>query len=188
MSTDDRLRQAIERFERMHGEDPTQRAATYHETLVSWVDRLEPQPSEAVLLAAHCQHLGRHQRPRAAYPEGAAGYRRWRAEAARQHAADAAAVLREVGYGDELVQRVGGLLEKRDLRSDPDTQLLEDAVCLTFLELELEAFASKHPDEKVVDILKKTWRKMTPRGHEAAHKLARGLPVKLTALLAEVTD
>jgi hypothetical protein len=187
MSTDDRLRLAAERFARIHAEDPGHRAATYHDTLVSWVERLEPRASQVVLLAAHCQHLRRYETPRSSFPDDAAGYRRWRSAAARRHAEDAGVVLREVGYGDDVVARVADLLTKKGLRSDPDAQLLEDAVCLTFLELELEAFAAKHPVEKVVDILKKTWAKMTPRGHEAAHKLAHGLPMKLTTLIAEAT-
>ncbi|NUP07788.1 MAG: DUF4202 domain-containing protein [Polyangiaceae bacterium] len=187
MSDDDRFKLAADRFGLAHREDPKGEAATYHETLASWVDRLDPNASEPLRLAARCQHLRRHETPRSAFPEGPVGYKRWRSEAARKHAADAATVLREVGYGDDVIGRVGDLLVKKGFRSDPEGQLLEDAVCLTFLELELERFADKYSDDKVVDILKKTWVKMSARGHEAAVKLSRGLPLRLTSLIAKAT-
>lgn len=179
---------ALERFSSADATDPRGAAATYHETVASWVDRLDPSASIALRLAARCQHLKRHESPRSAFPEGPAGYKRWRAEAARKHATEAAAILTSVGFDAPTIEHVQALLTKRSLRSDPDCQTLEDAACLTFLELELERFAGKHEDEKVVAILRKTWTKMSERGRGAAVKLARGLPVRLTELIATATS
>lgn len=188
MSDDARLQQAEAKFQEVHRTDPRGLAATYHETLASWVDRLAPGASLELRVAARCQHLRRWANPRSSYPEGVAGYKRWRSELSRTHAAEAGAILKEVGFDDVSIARVGELLTKRKLKSDPDTQSLEDAICLTFMELELEPFAAKHPDDKVVDILKKTWAKMSSTGHEAATKLARGLPLRLTELIARATS
>ncbi len=188
MSESERFSRACEEFSRLHATDPRGEAATYHETVASWVDRLEPHASEALRLAARCQHLLRFQTPRESYPSGVVGYKRWRSELARKQAAASAEILRAAGFDEALTARVADLVMKKGLAADRETKVLEDAVCLTFLELELERFAAKHPDEKVVDILGKTWRKMTPAGHEAARKLARGLPVRLTTLLAMVID
>lgn len=187
MADEDRFKLANDRFAEVHRSDPRGRAPTYHETLASWVDRLAPGASIALRLAARAQHIGRHEMPRAEYPEGPAGYKRWRSECARRHAEIAGRILGEVGFDETVVARVGDLVTKKAFRTDAESQTLQDAVCLTFLELELEAFAKKHDDEKVVDILRKTLKKMSPEGQEAATKLARGLPLRLTSLLARVS-
>ncbi len=170
-------------FDAIHAADPAGAAARYHATLARWVDTLVPAAPVALRLAARCQHLGRHTIPRSAYPEGLAGYKRWRAAAALEHARRAAEVVRDAGFDVAVAERVGELLIKKGLRSDPEVQAFEDAICLTFLETDFPAFAAKHPDDKVIDILQKTWRKMSPRGHEAALELAKRLEPGLTALL-----
>jgi len=111
------------------------------------------------------------------------GYKRWRSELARRHADEAKKILIAVGYTPELGERVGDLLQKKRLKSDPEVQVFEDAICLTFLALELSAFALKHPDEKVIDILRKTWAKMSEAGHIAALTLAASLPPRELGLV-----
>jgi len=96
------------------------------------------------------------------------GYLRWRTTLARFHAGTAAAILRDVGYDDATIQRVQTLLRKERLKRDPEVQCLEDVICLVFLEHYLAAFATQHDEVKVLDILRKTWTKMSPRGHEVA--------------------
>jgi hypothetical protein len=184
MADEDRFKLADDRFAEIHRKDPRGHAATYHETLASWVDRLAPDSSVALRLAARSQHIGRYEMPRSAFPDGAAGYKKWRSECARRHAEIAAQILRDVGFEDATAARVGELIMKKGFKTDPESQTLQDAVCLTFLELELEPFATKHDDEKVLDILRKTLKKMSAEGQEAATKLARGLPLRLTSLLA----
>ena len=103
-----------------------------------------------------------------------AGYHRWRNELAAFHARVAGEILREVGYDEATVGRVQSLLKKERLKEDAEAQLLEDVICLVFLEHYFAEFAKGHEEEKVIGILKKTWRKMSERGHEAALKLPMG--------------
>jgi hypothetical protein len=182
-----RLELALARFEAIHGEDPAREASRYHATLRDWVDRLVPERGEALILAAGAQHLGRFRTPRADFPEGLEGYKRWRSTLARRHADEANAILADVGYDDATRARVGELITKKRLGRDPEVGAFEDAICLTFLELELAAFAAKTDPEKLADVVKKTWAKMTPRGHaEAANLLPRmelGLRQRIEAAL-----
>lgn len=155
----------------------------YHARLAEWVLRLDPTASESLVLAAHCQHLRRWALPRERYPKTRAGYKRWRTALARMHADEAAVILAGTGFGEAEVARVRVLLLKEGLKSDAEVQLFEDAICLTFMELELAAFADKHDDDKLGGVLKKTWNKMSPRGHAAASALAERLPPRVATLL-----
>lgn len=139
------------------------------ERLASWVAKLEPGASEALQLAAHCQHLERWKIAREEFPAGRTGYLQWRTRLGRFHAERAREVLSHLGYEDESINAVERIVTKQNLRSNPDSQTMEDALCLVFLEFELDAFMQKYPDEtKAIDILQKTWKKMSARGHQAA--------------------
>lgn len=133
-----------------------------------WIERLDSNASEALRLAARCQHLRRWEIPRSTYPEGRRGYLEWRAALAKFHAARAREILEQAGYDPATVEQVNRINLKRGLRTDADTQTMEDALCLSFLEHEIDEFAAKHDEAKLVDILRKTWRKMSPRAHELA--------------------
>jgi hypothetical protein len=159
----------------------------YHARLHHWLLELDPDASEALRLAAACQHVRRWEVPRAEYDEGRAGYKRWRSELARRHAVIARGVLEEVGYGAGTIARVETLLRKQGLARDPEVQLFEDAICMVFFENEYVELASKHDDEKMVDILRKTWAKMSPTGREAARALAMGLPERERGLVDAAT-
>lgn len=187
-----RYEEACRRFEAAHAEDPQHVevdgarvpwSVHYHRRMARWLDVLAPEASEPLRLAVRCQHLRRWTVPRADYPTGLTGYKRWRSELARRHAAEASALLRDVGYEPAEIERVGDLLTKKGLRTDPETQLLEDAACLVFLENQLADFAVRHPDDKVIDILRKTWRKMSPAGHAAALGLINDLPRPVADLI-----
>ena len=136
--------------------------------LYRWVSKLEPNASEALLLASRCQHIGRWEIPRDSYPEGKAGYLNWRSNLALYHAEKAGLLLAEAGYEHDFIERVKRINLKKDLKSDPEVQTMENGLCLVFLQFEYEDFISKHEDEKVVRILKKTWAKMTEAGRKAA--------------------
>ena len=190
MTSDDRFRRAVERFDAANGEDPNRELAggieqpkelVYARRMTARLDRFRPDAPEAVRLAARCQHIRRWTIPRAGYPAGREGYRRWRTDLARFHADTAAAILREVGYGDDVVARVGSLLRKERLKADPDVQLLEDVICLVFVEHYLAGFAPKHDEETLAGVLRKTWRKMSDEGHRAA--LALDLPENVRAVV-----
>jgi len=138
------------------------------ERLSAWVERLAPDASEALRLAARCQHIRRWQIPRASYPAGRVGYLQWRTQLGRFHADTAARVLEGLGYEREVVEAVRRINLKQNLHSNPDTQTMEDALCLTFLEFEFEEFCGKYPPEKVIEVVQKTWKKMSAKGHELA--------------------
>ena len=190
MISDDRFRRAVERFDAANGEDPNREFAdgveqpkelVYARRMTARLDRFRPDAPEAVRLAARCQHIRRWTIPRTDYAAGREGYRRWRTELARFHADTAGAILRDVGYGDEVVARVGSLLRKERLKADPDVQLLEDVICLVFVEHYLAGFAPKHDEETLAGVLRKTWRKMSEDGRRAA--LALDLPADLRSLV-----
>lgn len=175
------LRAAIERFDAMNARDPNAlvvagvsrpRELLQAERLEAWVLRLDPRASVALRLAARCQHLCRWEIPRASYGEGRVAYLKWRKELARHHADLAERVLAEVGFDQATRGAVRRINLKQGLRTEADTQTMEDALCLAFLEHEFAEFATKYDDAKVIDIVQKTWRKMSERGHA----LALGLP------------
>jgi hypothetical protein len=116
----------------------------YHQQLSYWVEQLAEPPSEALLLAARCQHLQRKAIPRDRLPRDRKGYRSWRTSLAEFHARKAGEILRDVGYADAMVERVSELLKKHRLKLEPEVQLFEDAICLVFLEFDLLEFSSKH--------------------------------------------
>ncbi|HEX7135426.1 MAG TPA: DUF4202 domain-containing protein [Iamia sp.] len=137
-----------------------------------WVDRLDPNATPAQRLAARAHHLRRWERPRSEYPEGRAGYLRWRRDAKARHADDVAALLTAEGWDDATVAEAQRLVRKEGLGTVPAVQVHEDAVCLAFLALQLDDAAELMGDEKTVDVLRRTARKMSPEG--LAH--AAGLP------------
>ena len=190
MPPSEQFDRAIERFDAANREDPNREVADgveqakellYARRMTACLDRFCPDAPEAVRLAARCQHIRRWTIPRTDYPEGRNGYRRWRTDLARFHASTAAAILREVGYDDATVARVESLLRKERLKTDPDVQLLEDVICLVFLEHYLSDFVPKHDEEKLLGVLRKTWPKMSEDGRQAALEL--NLSAELRALI-----
>jgi hypothetical protein len=186
-SEPDRFTRAVQAFDAANTEDPNRvmdggaprpRELVDAERLSHWVSRLAPDASEALRLAARCQHIRRWESPRSTYPEGRIGYLEWRKALSRFHATTAGEILRAAGYDDETIERVRFINEKKSLKVDPDVQTMEDALCLVFLEYEIEEFATKHPEHKLIDILQKTWRKMSDRGHAEA----LGLPMSAGVL------
>jgi hypothetical protein len=141
------------------------------ELMTRWVRTLDPDCSDEQILAARAHHLRRWTIPRASYPDGRSGYLRWRTALKRQHGDDVGAILRDAGYDDESVARVEAIVTKRGLGQDQAVQVHEDALCLVFLETQLDELASKMGDDKTVDILQKTAKKMSPAGLEAARAL-----------------
>jgi hypothetical protein len=110
--------------------------------------------------------------PRSEYPEGRIGYLKWRKDLSRRHAELASQVLVDLGFESALIEQVRKINLKQELKSDPECQTMEDALCLSFLEHEYPSFVTKHEDEKVVDIVQKTWRKMSERGQQLALQLS----------------
>ena len=167
----DRANAADPVLEEVDGE-PYPRALLYGCRMSDWLDHLYPDASEALRLAARCQHIERWKIPRHDYPTGRVGYLTWRRDLKAYHADRAASILSDLGITDSTIARVKSLLRKERLKQDPESQALEDAACLVFLAHQFEAFAPNHEPEKTVEILRKTWRKMSTRGHRAALALA----------------
>jgi len=192
---DPRLREAFDLLDGMHREDPSAgpdgpkdilASLDYHHRVGRWVERLAPDASAALRLAAHSQHVRRWAISRDSYPMTRKGYRDWRDALGRFHASTAAEVLARVGYDAPTVARVEQLLKKERLRSDPEAQTLEDAACLVFLEVQLEDFSHQHSEEKLLHILRRTWKKMSPAGRNLALQLE--LPEGAAGLLRRAVE
>lgn len=158
----------------------------YADRMEAWVTRLVPDAPPALRLAARAQHLERWLVPRSTFPEGKAGYLAWRRSLYTKQAERARALLLEAGVDAAEAADVATWVSKTGLKTNLGTQALEDAACLVFLENEIGAFAAQHaeyPREKFVEILRKTWRKMSPAAQQAA--LALDLPPPIAALVRE---
>lgn len=143
------------------------------ERVSGWILRLNPQASELLRIAARGQHIERWTSPRSSYPEGRAGYLRWREDLKATHARRVGEIMAAAGYAPNDVRRVAALISKDALREgDPEGCLLEDALCLVFLETQFQDLLSRTPEDKMQGILKKTWQKMSPAGRAAAQFLA----------------
>jgi len=140
----------------------------YARRMTEWLDRMHPDAPEPLRLAVRFQHIERWKIPREEYPMDRQGYLKWRNALKAYHADRAEEILKEAGYDDTTIERVRKLVLKKGLKTDPDVQLLEDVVCLVFLQFYLEDFARKHNEPKLIRILQKTWKKMSPDGREMA--------------------
>ena len=163
-----RFQDAITRIDAANAEDPHGLELPYAKRLSGWVERLAPQASEELRLAARAQHICRWMIPRATYPPGRISYLKWREDMKQFHARKAGEILREVGYDEPTISRVQDLIRKRNFPRVPDGRVLEDALCLVFLETQFAETTAKTGDEKMIGILQKSWRKMTPQAHEIA--------------------
>jgi hypothetical protein len=177
----ERVNKAISKFDEYNSADPKVSEVLYAQRMSDRLGKFRPDAAEHIQLAVRCQHIGRWQIPRNTYPDGKKGYFAWRNKLKDHHAEIAGRIMQECGYDREMIGKVHDLLEKKDLRSNSDTQLLEDVVCMVFVEFYLEDFAAKHDDTKVIDILAKTYRKMTPEAIAVATGF--NLPVKTKELL-----
>ena len=183
MSTMDKLGAALAAIDAVHAQDPEKEGGQpkelrYAQRMSAWLAKLAPESSEALQLAVRCQHLRRWAIPRSAYPEGKIGYLRWRKEESLAHASLAGEILGQAGYGADAVKHVQSLIKKERIKHDPEAQLLEDTACLVFLEYEFAGFAAKHGEEKLIDILRKSWAKMSPQGQQAASGLQLSAPLR----------
>ncbi|MEY4938267.1 MAG: hypothetical protein RIQ93_2 [Verrucomicrobiota bacterium] len=175
-----------------HAADPHRDAAgrpaelVYADRMEEWVRRVNPDASLLLRLAARSQHLERWLTPRATFPLGKPGYLAWRRSLYVKQAERARAFLLEAGIDAASAAELATWVAKTGLKTNAGTQALEDAACLVFLENEIGAFATQHADyprEKFVDIIRKTWRKMSPRAQLLAGELT--LPPAIASLVGE---
>lgn len=166
-----RFRQAVDRIDSLNKQDPNGREYDYSLAVTRWVLSLRPEASEALRLAARAQHIARWQIPRDTYPQGRAGYLRWRKDLLQFHATTAADILSECGYDEAMIDRVKSIMLKQRIKGDEETQTLEDALCLVFMERQLEDFKQQVDEDKLANVIRKTWKKMSEQGRDAAMKL-----------------
>ncbi len=186
VADDDRFRRAIEAIDAANADDPNTldvcgerrpKELAQANLVTEWVRRLRPSAGEELLLAARAHHLRRWAVPRSDYPQGRAGYLKWRRDLHSRHADDVGRLLSEAGYDEPTITRVQALVAKRDqpargVSENPDARALEDALCLVFIETQFRALADRlGDDEKMIDVVRKTLRKMSPQGIAAASKL-----------------
>lgn len=192
---DDRRQRAFAAIDAANADDPETivvhevvrpKEQAHAEMMTEWVARLDPDATDAQLLAARAHHLRRWSIPRASYPEGRAGYLRWRTVLKKQHADDVAAILEREGYEPDVVARVQRIIRKEGLKDDPAVQTHEDALCLVFLETQLIELAGQLGDDKTVEVIRKTTLKMSDRGLAVA--LALDLPAAARALIGAALE
>jgi hypothetical protein len=170
---------ALRRFDGENFRDPNSengrpRELLYAERLTNWVLRLCPNAGEELRLAARCQHICRWQSPRENYPMTRAGYLKWRADLKKFHAEKSGAILRETGYDEKTIRHVQDLNLKKNFPADAEVRILEDALCLVFLEFQFAVLAAKTDDDKTINALQKSWGKMTEAARAEALKLNYG--------------
>jgi hypothetical protein len=139
--------------------------------LYEWVKKLEPEASESLLLASRSQHIGRWEIARTSYPDGRVGYLKWRSDLGRYHAGKASEILESVGYEQDVIDRVKQIITKQRIKADSEVQTMENALCLVFLEFQYDDLIAKLSEEKMIDILRKTWGKMSDPGRDMALSL-----------------
>jgi hypothetical protein len=182
------FQKALERFAAENARDPNleiaggagqPRESLYARRLTDWVLKLAPEASEALRLAACGQHICRWIIPRSSQPMTRAGYLRWRNELKQFHARKSGEILREAGYSDDMIARVQELNLKKNFPDDPESRILEDALCLVFLEFQFADLVRKTAEDKIINAVRKTWQKMTPAARERALSLPLGEKEKL---------
>lgn len=180
LMNEDMLNEAYALFDAANAEDPNMLSVDGSEQpkelvfamrLTEAVLKLDSNASEALRLASRCQHICRWEIPRNTQPMGRAGYLKWRTLLKKFHAEKSGEILRRVGYDETIIARVRDLNLKKNLKTDPECQTIEDALCLVFLEHQFDALIADTEEEKMLGIVRKTWAKMSPHGQEAAKSL-----------------
>lgn len=157
-----------------HGGELVAKEPLHARLMTSWLERLDPGADELQHIAARGHHLRRWTRPRSDYPDGRAGYLRWRSEAKRFHAREVGEIMSAHGYEAAEVDRVARIITKSGLATDRAVQTHEDCLCLVFLETQLAATAARVGEEEMVRILARTLPKMSDAGVAAAARLDLG--------------
>jgi hypothetical protein len=193
ISNELRFSQTMLEFDKVNAADPRQvnnedgqtvaYEVLYANRMSQMLKSFKQDASEALQLAARSQHIERWMLARDSYPMDRKGYLQWRSDLKLRHAARATEIMLAHGYDATLCERVAALLKKEKLKSDNESQALEDVICLVFLQYYFGEFSKAHDEAKIIDIVQKTWRKMSEEGHQAA--LALPLSAEQTALVVK---
>jgi len=200
MSSQEKYARAVSLIDAANSEDPNQESADgkswpkellYSHRMSEMLARYAPDADDAMQLAIRAQHIQRWKSARSDFPEGRQGYLQWRTGLYKFHAETAGALLSEAGYDEAFVERVKQAVGKRALKVSKDTQLLEDVTDLVFIEHYMLAFAEKHPEydeAKWIDIIRKTWKKMSENAREFALSGSIRLPEPLVPLIQKAVS
>ncbi len=196
-----RFDRAIALFDAANAEDPGKengvdgkdvpRELLYSQRMTDMIDRFAPNASEIARLAVRAQHIQRWKTPRDSYPMDRTGYLQWRTGLYKFHAETAGRLMKEAGYDDETIEQVKTAVGKKGLKVNPDTQMLEDIADLVFIEHYMLKFAGQKPDyseEKWLEIIRKTWKKMSPAAQEFALAGRIKLPEPLVPLIVKAVS
>ena len=198
--THDLYLSAIAAFDQANGEDPNKdthdgkeypKELLYAKRMGEMQERYVPEASDAVKLAVRAQHIQRWKIARNEFPMDRQGYLQWRTKLYKFHAETAARLMQEAGYDNEMTERVMNIVSKKGLKVNAETQLMEDVADLVFIEHYMAEFASKHPEydeERWMQIVRKTWQKMSPRAHEFALSGKIKLPEALVPLILKAVQ
>lgn len=144
----------------------------YSQRMTRKLLQFEPNASKALQIATRAQHICRWKIARNEYPMDRVGYLKWRENLKKMHANTTSEILQQVGFDEQFQDRVKKIILKKGIKKNEESQALEDVICLVFLDYYFDEFAAKHSDEKVIDILQKTWVKMSDKGHKVALQLS----------------
>jgi hypothetical protein len=161
----------------------------YAERMSRQLEAMYPEASELLRIAARGQHIRRFDIPRAQFPEGRDGYNEWRRTCREHHAKLLGEIMRRHGYDSHAIEHVAQLVKKEQLKKDKESQALENVVDVVFLDHYFDEFYgkySRYDDAKIIDIIGKTLRKMSPKGHQAA--LALDLPERTRKLVLAAVE
>ena len=195
-----RFERTIALFDAANAEDPNQEAVDgkqcpkellYAQRMTEMQQRFAPDASEVVRLACRAQHIQRWKIPRTDYPMTREGYLSWRTGLYKFHADTAGKLMQEADYVEETIEQVKKVVGKRGLKVNPDTQTMEDVVDLVFIEHYMLGFAMQKPDyseEKWLDIVRKTWKKMSDEGRAFAVSGKLKLPEALVPLILKAVQ
>jgi len=186
-----RFDRAIALFDAANAADPNldegqPKELLYAQRMTGMIGRYAPDASEVAQLAVRAQHIKRWTVPRSSYPMTKEGYYAWRTGLYKYHAETAGELMKQAGYDDAMIEQVKAAVGKRGLKVNADTQMLEDVTDLVFIEYYMLGFAGQHAEyseEKWLDIIRKTWRKMSDRAHAFATGGGLKLPEPLVPLI-----
>lgn len=187
---------ALSLIDQANNEDPNKatnadnkewpKEALYSHHMSDMLERFRPDADEVMKLAVRAQHIQRWKSPRSDYPMDRKGYHLWRTNLYKFHAETAGELMAQAGYDEASIDRAKQAIGKKALKKNPDTQLIEDVAALVFIEHYMLEFAGKHPEydeTKWIDIVRKTWRKMSEAGQQFALSSSLALPESLVPLI-----
>jgi len=191
IANQERFKQAIALFDAANAQDPNQdegqpKELLYAQRMTEMIGRFAPDASEVAQLAVRAQHIQRWTVPRSNYPLGKPGYFAWRTGLYRFHAETAGALMQQAGYDAAMIEQVKAAVGKQGIKTNPDTQMLEDVTSLVFLEYYMLGFAGQHAEyseDKWLDIIRKTWKKMSGEAQAFATSGGIKLPEPLLPLI-----